>query len=61
MTRCSERLLWDVSPTQISGHNGAKKIVAELESRGVHLAFLLDEGSFIYEGVVTGIEKPVAL
>nr|XP_020653415.1 N-fatty-acyl-amino acid synthase/hydrolase PM20D1 [Pogona vitticeps] len=46
---------------EVGGKNGAKKIVAELESRGVQLSFLLDEGSFIYEGIITGIEKPVAL
>ncbi|KAH0618886.1 hypothetical protein JD844_018410 [Phrynosoma platyrhinos] len=46
---------------EIGGKKGAMKIVAELESRGVQLAFLLDEGSFIYDGIVTGIEKPVAL
>ncbi|XP_042321476.1 N-fatty-acyl-amino acid synthase/hydrolase PM20D1 isoform X2 [Sceloporus undulatus] len=46
---------------EIGGQKGAKKIVAELESRGLKLAFLLDEGSFIYDGIVTGIEKPVAL
>nr|XP_060628873.1 N-fatty-acyl-amino acid synthase/hydrolase PM20D1 [Anolis sagrei ordinatus] len=46
---------------EVGGKKGAKKIVAELESKGVKLAFVLDEGSFIFDGVVTGIEKPVAL
>uniref|UniRef100_A0A8D0BM87 Peptidase M20 domain containing 1 n=1 Tax=Salvator merianae TaxID=96440 RepID=A0A8D0BM87_SALMN len=45
---------------EVGGQKGAKKIVAKLESRGVRLSFLLDEGSFIYDGIVTGIEKPVA-
>ncbi|XP_062998690.1 N-fatty-acyl-amino acid synthase/hydrolase PM20D1 isoform X2 [Elgaria multicarinata webbii] len=45
----------------VGGEKGAKKIVAELESRDVQLSFLLDEGSFIFDGVVTGIEKPVAI
>ncbi|KAJ7331721.1 hypothetical protein JRQ81_013901 [Phrynocephalus forsythii] len=46
---------------EVGGNNGAKMIVAELESRGVQLSFLLDEGSFIYEGLFPGIEKPVPL
>uniref|UniRef100_H9GJ29 Peptidase M20 domain containing 1 n=1 Tax=Anolis carolinensis TaxID=28377 RepID=H9GJ29_ANOCA len=46
---------------ELSGKNGAKKIVAELESKGVKLAYVLDEGSFIFDGIITGIEKPVAL
>ncbi|KAF7254711.1 N-fatty-acyl-amino acid synthase/hydrolase PM20D1 [Varanus komodoensis] len=46
---------------EVGGQKGAKKIVAVLESRGVHLSFLLDEGSFIFDGVITGIDKPVAL
>uniref|UniRef100_A0A670I8J3 Peptidase M20 domain containing 1 n=1 Tax=Podarcis muralis TaxID=64176 RepID=A0A670I8J3_PODMU len=44
----------------VGGRKGAMKIVAELESRGIQLSFVLDEGSFIFDGIVTGIEKPVA-
>lgn len=46
---------------QVGGEKGAKKIVAELESRGVKLSFLLDEGSFILDGVIHGIAKPAAV
>ncbi|XP_077785143.1 N-fatty-acyl-amino acid synthase/hydrolase PM20D1 isoform X2 [Podarcis muralis] len=45
---------------EVGGRKGAMKIVAELESRGIQLSFVLDEGSFIFDGIVTGIEKPVA-
>ncbi|XP_061488113.1 N-fatty-acyl-amino acid synthase/hydrolase PM20D1 isoform X2 [Rhineura floridana] len=45
---------------EVGGQKGAMKIVAELESRGVQLSFLLDEGSFIFDGIMTGIDKPVA-
>nr|XP_034977325.1 N-fatty-acyl-amino acid synthase/hydrolase PM20D1 isoform X3 [Zootoca vivipara] len=45
---------------EVGGRKGAMKIVAELESRGIQLSFLLDEGSFIFDGIITGIEKPVA-
>lgn len=51
-------LLWGF---QVDGEKGAMKIVAELESRGVLLSFLLDEGSFIFDGVFGPIKKPVAL
>ncbi|XP_054837437.1 N-fatty-acyl-amino acid synthase/hydrolase PM20D1 [Eublepharis macularius] len=46
---------------EVGGQKGAVKIAAELESRGVQLSYLLDEGSFILEGVITGIKKPAAI
>ncbi|XP_015272496.1 PREDICTED: probable carboxypeptidase PM20D1 [Gekko japonicus] len=46
---------------EVDGQKGAVKIAAELESRGVKLSFLLDEGMFILDGVVTGLKKPAAI
>ncbi|XP_066480324.1 N-fatty-acyl-amino acid synthase/hydrolase PM20D1 [Tiliqua scincoides] len=46
---------------EVGGQKGAMKMVAELESRGVLLSFLLDEGSFIFDGVIGSIKKPVAI
>lgn len=47
--------------SQVSGWKGAKKIAALLEARGVKLSFLLDEGSAVLEGIIAGVEKPVAV
>lgn len=45
---------------EISGRNGAARIVDLLASRGVHAELALDEGSAIVEGVVTDVPAPVA-
>lgn len=46
---------------EIGGRHGAAKIAALLESRGVKLDYVLDEGLTITEGMVANISKPVAL
>ncbi|XP_072504132.1 N-fatty-acyl-amino acid synthase/hydrolase PM20D1 isoform X2 [Notamacropus eugenii] len=46
---------------EVSGNHGAKKIAALLESRGVQLSFIIDEGGYILDGFVPGIEKPFAM
>lgn len=46
---------------EISGHQGAETIAKLLEARGVKAQFVLDEGMVIGDGLVPGIEKPVAL
>ncbi|XP_075765960.1 N-fatty-acyl-amino acid synthase/hydrolase PM20D1 isoform X1 [Pelodiscus sinensis] len=46
---------------EVSGRKGAMKIAALLETRGVKLVFLLDEGSVILDGFLKGIKKPVPL
>uniref|UniRef100_A0A3Q2U965 Peptidase M20 domain containing 1 n=1 Tax=Gallus gallus TaxID=9031 RepID=A0A3Q2U965_CHICK len=46
---------------EVFGQKGALKIAALLESRGVKLSFLLDEGSAILDGIIAGVKKPVAL
>jgi carboxypeptidase PM20D1 len=43
------------------GKYGAKEIVALLKSRGVHPGFVIDEGGLIVQGVVPGVDKPVAI
>ncbi|XP_075396669.1 N-fatty-acyl-amino acid synthase/hydrolase PM20D1 isoform X2 [Tenrec ecaudatus] len=45
---------------EVSGKNGAQKISALLEARGVRLAFIVDEGSAILDDFIPGIKKPVA-
>lgn len=45
---------------EIGGRNGAGAIVEQLRSRGVQLAWSLDEGSFLMSGLFPGIEAPVA-
>ena len=43
------------------GEHGAKAISRLLQSRGVRLRFVLDEGFFITEGVMPGLRHPLAL
>ena len=43
------------------GPDGARRIAALLASRGKRLAYVLDEGPCITEGVIPGVRKPVAL
>jgi carboxypeptidase PM20D1 len=46
---------------EVGGALGAQAIAALLKTRGVQLEFVLDEGSLIAEGIIRGIERPVAL
>jgi carboxypeptidase PM20D1 len=46
---------------EIGGEQGAKAIAELLKSRGVKLDFVLDEGLLITEGVLKGLDRPVAL
>ncbi|XP_078098287.1 N-fatty-acyl-amino acid synthase/hydrolase PM20D1-like isoform X2 [Mustelus asterias] len=46
---------------EVGGNNGARNIAAVLQSRGVKLSYLLDEGSALLNGVMPGLDKPVAL
>lgn len=46
---------------EVGGLNGAKKIAALLESRGVTAEYVLDEGGFIVEDMMKGITRPVAM
>ena len=46
---------------EVSGLRGALQIAKLLESRGVRLDFVLDEGLLITEGIMPGLAKPAAL
>lgn len=46
---------------EVSGHNGALKIVKHLGERNVSLEFVLDEGGVIAEQILKQVSKPVAL
>ncbi|HEX8145308.1 MAG TPA: M20 family peptidase [Pyrinomonadaceae bacterium] len=46
---------------EAGGRNGAGKIAALLQGRGVNLDYILDEGSAITDGIIPGVSKPVAL
>lgn len=46
---------------EVAGQGGAKAIAALLESRGVRLDFVLDEGLLITEGILKGLNPPAAL
>lgn len=46
---------------EIGGHHGASHIAALLQSRGVSLEYVLDEGGSLTKGIVPGVSAPVAL
>ncbi|XP_006094904.1 N-fatty-acyl-amino acid synthase/hydrolase PM20D1 [Myotis lucifugus] len=46
---------------EVSGAHGAQKISALLQARGVQLAFIVDEGSFILDGFIPSLKKPFAM
>jgi len=46
---------------EIGGFSGAKEIAGLLNSRGIRLEAVLDEGSFIMENILPGAKVPVAL
>ncbi len=46
---------------EVSGVHGAKNVAALLRQRGVKPELILDEGGAIAEGMIEGIEAPVAL
>ena len=45
---------------EIGGKNGALQVAAVLKSRGLSFEFALDEGGSITEGIVAGVQAPVA-
>lgn len=45
---------------EIGGSEGAAGVTALLASQGVQLAWSLDEGGFVMEGVLPGLEQPLA-
>lgn len=46
---------------EIGGTRGARQIAALLQSRGVELEMVLDEGGVISDGILPGVAEPVAL
>lgn len=46
---------------EVSGKRGAAAISKLLQSRGVKLDFVFDEGLLITDGILKGVDKPVAL
>jgi carboxypeptidase PM20D1 len=46
---------------EISGKRGASAMAKLLQSRGVKLDFVFDEGLLITDGILKGIDRPVAL
>jgi carboxypeptidase PM20D1 len=46
---------------EVGGPNGAAQIAAHLKAKGVKAAMTLDEGGFLAENLVPGIEAPVAM
>lgn len=46
---------------EVLGQRGAQQIAQKLAAEGIDLAFVLDEGGAITEGVIEGLGNPVAL
>ncbi|WP_445384924.1 M20 family peptidase [Robiginitalea sp. IMCC44478] len=46
---------------EVGGKNGAAQIAAYLKNKGIRAAMTLDEGGFLAEKMVPGIEPPVAM
>lgn len=46
---------------EVGGGKGASKIAAYLKSQGVNAAMTIDEGGFLADGMIPGIDKPVAI
>lgn len=46
---------------EVGGHQGARRIAAHLRAQGVRLAWVLDEGLMVTEGMVPGLDRPAAL
>ena len=45
---------------EVGGREGAHAIAAALKARGAHFEFALDEGGAVMQGVIAGVEAPVA-
>lgn len=46
---------------ELGGSNGASAIALNLKAKGVHAAMTIDEGGYIAENLVPGLESPVAI
>ena len=45
---------------EIGGREGAAEVAAYLKNQGIQLAWSLDEGSFIFDGLIAGVDSLVA-
>jgi carboxypeptidase PM20D1 len=45
---------------EVGGREGAKKISEELAKRGLKFSWVLDEGGSVTQGIVPGVDRPVA-
>ncbi len=46
---------------EVGGANGASAIAEHLKAKGIHAAMTLDEGGFLAEDLVPGVDSPVAM
>ena len=46
---------------EVSGKNGAQKIVEHLQKNNIQLEYVLDEGMVIMDGALPGLDQPLAL
>jgi carboxypeptidase PM20D1 len=46
---------------ELGGSSGAAQIAAVLQARAGRLAFLVDEGGVVAQGLIPGVERPIAL
>jgi carboxypeptidase PM20D1 len=46
---------------EVGGAQGAAQVVALFKQRGIRLAFVLDEGMAVTEGILPGVARPIAL
>lgn len=46
---------------EVGGGNGAVKIAAYLKEKGVQAAMTIDEGGYIAENMIPGVDKPIAI
>ncbi|RIW12557.1 M20/M25/M40 family metallo-hydrolase [Algoriphagus lacus] len=46
---------------EVGGANGAVKIAAYLKEKGVQAAMTIDEGGYIAENMIPGVDKPIAI
>ncbi len=45
---------------ELGGQEGAASMVSELKQRGIQFEWSLDEGSFVLDGIIPGLEVPLA-
>ena len=45
---------------ELGGNEGAASIVSELKQRGIQFEWSLDEGSFVLDGIIPGLDSPLA-